>query len=402
MGLFSKDAPDPPDYAAAATAQGEANKEAAIASSMLSNPNINSPYGSQRVSYAQGPDGNWIPTVDREFSPEEQAKYDADNRITMSLYGTAEDGLGRVNDMLGTDFDPNLTPYRNLSGNYGRQMNNEELRRNLPAYYKFFSRGKMPGVDGLTAEGLPEQGDASVGGLSSIRDAITGLYGDEFAQEESQLRSDLAARGFNPGDEGWNDEMRRFDQRQNDFDLQALLSAGSEQSRINQDMRANRGQQFGERQGIHSAQGQDWGREMGLRGYLDDQRRYMRDSQFNERLARGNLMEQQRLNAFNVDRQAAQTAADIRARQYQEAERDRLRPLSEINALRTGGQPQMAQFQNFSGQNIQAAPVYQAAYDRGNFDMANFANQPDTMGQLFGFGGSVLGGMATGNTGFFA
>ena len=212
MGLFSKDAPDPPDYAAAATAQGEANKEAAIASSMLSNPNIYGPYGSQTVSYAQGPDGNWIPTVRQSFSPEEQAKYDADNRITMSLYGTAEDGLGRVNDMLGTDFDPNLTPYRGLSGNYGRQMNNEELRRNLPAYYKFFSRGKMPGVDALTTDGLTEQGDASVGGLSNIRDAITRLYGDEFAQEESQLRSDLAARGFNPGDEGWNDEMRRFDQ----------------------------------------------------------------------------------------------------------------------------------------------------------------------------------------------
>ena len=49
-----KDSPSPPpapDYTGAAQAQGAANLDAAVATAKLSNPNINSPYGSQTVTY---------------------------------------------------------------------------------------------------------------------------------------------------------------------------------------------------------------------------------------------------------------------------------------------------------------------------------------------------------------
>ena len=49
--------PPTPDYAAQARAQGEANVDAARVSSKLSNPNINTPFGSQRVEY--GTDGSF-------------------------------------------------------------------------------------------------------------------------------------------------------------------------------------------------------------------------------------------------------------------------------------------------------------------------------------------------------
>ena len=45
------DAPDPPDYAAAAVAQGKASLEAARATAKLNNPNIINPYGTQTVTY---------------------------------------------------------------------------------------------------------------------------------------------------------------------------------------------------------------------------------------------------------------------------------------------------------------------------------------------------------------
>ena len=50
--------PAAPDYAAAATAQGQANIDAAMMSARLSNPNIISPYGTQTVTYGGTPTFN--------------------------------------------------------------------------------------------------------------------------------------------------------------------------------------------------------------------------------------------------------------------------------------------------------------------------------------------------------
>jgi len=48
------DSPDPPDYAAQAQAQGQANLDAARATAKLNNPNIINPYGTQTVTYGGG------------------------------------------------------------------------------------------------------------------------------------------------------------------------------------------------------------------------------------------------------------------------------------------------------------------------------------------------------------
>jgi hypothetical protein len=53
MGKSSPKPPPAPDYAAAAQAQGQANLDAARLTARISNPNINTPYGGQRVSFGR-------------------------------------------------------------------------------------------------------------------------------------------------------------------------------------------------------------------------------------------------------------------------------------------------------------------------------------------------------------
>lgn len=74
-------------------------------------------------------------------------------------------------------------------------------------------------------------------------------------------------------------------------------------------------------------------------------------------------------------------------------------PLNEINALRSGSQTTLPQFQAYSGANVQAAPIFDAAAAQGNYDMAAYQNRPDVMGGLFQLGGAVAGGMFGGPAG---
>ena len=53
MGKSSPKPPPAPDYAAAAQQQGQANLDAARLTARISNPNINTPYGGQRVSFGK-------------------------------------------------------------------------------------------------------------------------------------------------------------------------------------------------------------------------------------------------------------------------------------------------------------------------------------------------------------
>lgn len=77
--------PPPPDYAGAAVAQGAANKEAALASSRLNNPNVNNPYGTQ--VWQEGATDDARPTLTQTFSPEQQALYDQSVQTKQMLGG---------------------------------------------------------------------------------------------------------------------------------------------------------------------------------------------------------------------------------------------------------------------------------------------------------------------------
>lgn len=112
--VLRKDSPSPPpapDYVGAAQAQGTANKDAAIATAQLSNPNINNVYGSQQVSYAIDPTtGNPIPTINQTLSPQQQQLFNQYQGINKQLGNVAEKGVGYVNQTLNKPFDTGSLP----------------------------------------------------------------------------------------------------------------------------------------------------------------------------------------------------------------------------------------------------------------------------------------------------
>ena len=78
--------PPAPDYAGAAKEQGAANKDAAIASAKLNNPNVINPYGTQSVSYNAGS------TFNQAGFDQAMAKYQSD----LAKYNSASSGNGGV------------------------------------------------------------------------------------------------------------------------------------------------------------------------------------------------------------------------------------------------------------------------------------------------------------------
>jgi len=78
----------------------------------------------------------------------------------------------------------------------------------------------------------------------------------------------------------------------------------------------------------------------------------------------------------------------------------RNQPLTEVNALRTGSQPSIPQFQPFSTASVGAAPVMQGAMAQGqaaqNAYNSQVAQDNSMMSGLFGIGGSIAGSLPWG------
>lgn len=105
-----------------------------------------------------------------------------------------------------------------------------------------------------------------------------------------------------------------------------------------------------------------------------------------------------RLAALAQAQNAAQSSygmqSDQRARALQEALSLRQLPLNEVNALRTGNQVNLPQFQSYQGQNVAAAPIYQAANDQYQADLGAHNAQAASSGNftkgLFSLGSAAL------------
>lgn len=169
-------APAAPDYTGAAQAQGAANKDAAIATAQLSNPNVSTPYGSQTVSYKIDPTtGNPVPYVNQGLTPAGQSQFDQNQRINTGLGGIAEQGLGYVQNTLDKPFDPNAV-------------------------------AKAPVNAGTTAQ-----------------DAIMARVQPQLDRQRTSLETQLTNQGLRPGTEAWKNSMTDFGNQENDQRSQAAL-----------------------------------------------------------------------------------------------------------------------------------------------------------------------------------
>jgi hypothetical protein len=168
--------PPAPDYYGNAQAQQQQNTQAGAQSTLLSNPNVTNPYGTQRVSYTWDPTlQGWSPHVVQNLSPVGQQRFDQDQRINQGLGGIAEQGLGYVKDTLNTPFDTSSLPERSV--NAGETGQEAILRRLEP----------------------------------------------QIQQDREMMRTQLTNQGLAPGGEAWDNAYRVQNQRENDLRSQAAL-----------------------------------------------------------------------------------------------------------------------------------------------------------------------------------
>lgn len=255
--MSKPDPPATPDYVGAAKAQGVANAEAARASAKLSNPNVDNPYGSQRITYGINGDPDQV-MINQTLSPVGQGLFDQNNRINQGLGNLAEGGISRVGNMLGTQFDMGQVPGQAKSGQEG--WNN--------AYQAIVNRNQ-PIAD----------------------------------RQRAMMETNLSNQGIMPGSEAYKNAHDDFNHSQNDFNLGAQQYATGQEA-----------QQFG------------------------------------------------------LDSQARQDAISQQAYLRQ-------LPLNEINALRSGNQVNIPQFQQYQGQTMQAAPIFQGTQAQGQYDQNSYNSQ---------------------------
>lgn len=110
-------APKAPDYAAAATAQGAANTNSAVATNFLNQADQVGPYGSLKYSYDGGyttPEGQFIPktTATTTLSPGQQALLDQDTNLSLQLNDLASRGVGYVDQASANPIDQSTLPNR--------------------------------------------------------------------------------------------------------------------------------------------------------------------------------------------------------------------------------------------------------------------------------------------------
>lgn len=182
MGKSAPSPPPAPDYAGAAREQGAANKEAAIASSRLNNPNVVNPYGAQTWTEGAAPEDR--PTLTQTFSPEQQALFAQTNRIKQLLGGLGETGAGALGDVIGKNLD--------LTG--------------------------APGVGGYDAT------------RSRVYDALMSRTNEDYARQQDSANSDLIAAGIRPGTRAYQDRMQAIERSRTDARNQAELTAGNQAS----------------------------------------------------------------------------------------------------------------------------------------------------------------------------
>jgi len=199
MGKKTPTPPPAPDYAAAATAQGVANQQAGLQTSVLSNPNIISPYGNQTVTWNQDPNnpgGSPQATVTQTLTPEAQATLEAQQRVQNKFANLGETGIGNAQNTLSQAFNPNLP--------------------NLQTGLNTSNVAAMPINAGTTAQ-----------------EAIMARLQPQLQQSREAMGQNLINQGITQGSEAYNRAMTEQGQQENDLRSQAALQG------LNLDMSAN-------------------------------------------------------------------------------------------------------------------------------------------------------------------
>jgi len=280
MGSKSSDPPQT-DYSQAAQQQGQANKDAAIATGQISNPNIVSPFGSQTVSYSNDPTtGNPIPTLTQTLNPQSQQIFDTQQQVRQGLAKLALTGTGIAQNTLGTPFNysgpgvqtslaaPGALNYGPTMGAYGTARTGVDGPALQGSVGNAGPINSGPGANdyGLAQGGVAAprlQGSIDTSGVAAMPvsagttgyDALMSRLQPQLDRQTAGLQTQLTNQGLRPGDEAWDNAMKDLGYQQSDQRTQAALQG------VNLDLAANQ-------QGFNQAQAQgDFANQAALSGF---------------------------------------------------------------------------------------------------------------------------------------
>lgn len=321
MGKKSTPAPPAtPDYAAAATAQGQANLDAARIGAELTNTNQVTPYGNQ--TFVKNPDNDqWTSTI--TFSPEQQRLYDLQTQGQTAMGEAANSLLGRVQSSYGQPFDTSGMPARVDSVGSGGN-------------YSLYGGPTDAAVSSLDVSKLDG---------TAVRDALyrqaTNTLDPQYKQREDELRTRLINSGVREGSEAYNQQMgdfvRQRDAAYADARDRSILAEGDERSRMLAEILT--GGQF-----ANTARQQTIDNQMRANANNNQ----VESQKFQDAITGGNFQNTQRGAAMDE-------AAYLRSL-----------PLNEYNALSTGAQVTNPTFRpTGTVQGPAAAPVFAGAQAQG-------------------------------------
>lgn len=382
-------APPPPDYMGAALAQGQASIEAARIAGRLNNPNFRTPLGARQITFGEqlpagqfnqgayneamaryqrdleawrlDPSGRPRPDTDpnkprmptREMfmggfdpdmvqvvetlTPEGQSLFDQQMRLSTAYGNIAEQGLGRIDRAIGTELDVSQLPQvQNINADVFNATSQFAPRQGLPD---------------LQADELTR---------ARVEQALFDRLNPQLQEQRRQREEQLLMQGQGFGGAAFRNAQEDLARQEAEARISAILRGGEELQRQFNIASQTRGQLFGE----------------DLTSY------------------------QQNLAAQQARQQAEQIRYGLqeanRNRALQELLLRRQLPLQEINALRTGAQPTLPQFQQYQGQAVQAAPIFDAtnAQFQAQLGASNARNaaRGQTIGGLMSLGSGLLTG----------
>jgi len=414
-------APATPDYAAAATAQGAANKETAITQGYLNNPNIQGPLGGQNVYF--DPTTNQ-PSIVQYLTPTAQNTLESQQRVQQKLAGLGETGLQKASGIIGTPFQYTGPQTTTSLANSGQIQGSPDLLGMGRASGGFTGDRAYGNVVGGTAQGNVQSGQAygsvanpqasanfqgqqatggvqgvdlqnSIGNIGKIdqnlnannylannqlnlsnvaqmpvnagttgQAAIMSRLAPQLERQQKATAQNLANQGLVAGGEAYTNAMRDQSQQQNDLLTQAALQG------ISLDTAAN---QQGFNQALAAGQYGNTGTQQNFGNALAAQQAQnaAQGQGFNQQLQSGQFGNQAQLASFGANLQNQQAQNQAIAQNYQQG-------------MGTQAAQNQAAAQNF-GQNVANQQLgNQATQQNFNNALATQAAQNQAIGQNFG------------------
>ena len=368
-------APAPTDFTGAANAQGVANLQAARQTSYLGNPNVVTPYGKQTVTWGG------TPTFDQAGYDAAMANYNNTSNTPMydewgNFQGNSAQGAmptmeqftsssgnpdqATVTQTLTPDaqaaLDAQLSVQKGLAQTGENALTAVQDKMSTPFQYQ------GPGIQTSLGSYAPAQTSLDLSNVAAMpvnagmtgQNAIMARLNPQIQAQNASLAQSLANQGVTPGSEAWKTAMMSQGQTQNDQLNQAALYG------INLDLTANQ------------------------QGY-------------NQALSTGGFYNQGQNQNFNQQLSSAEFGNTAQQQDYTQQLQNYNLPMNTLNSLMSGSQIQTPQFQGYTGPQVAAAPIFNAATATANQNMGiygqNVAQNNATTSGLFSIAGSAAGGL---------